>query len=289
MRRSIAVIAAAVAFAAGGIVLVSCTDTNIKTEDSALPYETKVDFAETTVVTEPPEPPLVLLEEAKEYMAKNPDYAGRCWIPGVFDEIIVQSEDNDYYLNHSFEKKETQAGTVFADYRDILDTRKRSDNVVLYGHNQKDGTMFGNLDYYKWNKNYFKSQPLIYYNTPYNERVYKIVSVFLINAMPEDDNGNVWNYHDQINLRDEGKFNDFVSQFTKRSLIKTGVDVQYGDKFITLSTCSTEFDNSRLVIIGREVREGESTEVDMSKFEINDNPLYPAVWYKYNGGSYVEE
>ncbi len=260
-------------------------------EPVSVTYETKVETAETTIVTtEEPEPPLVLLPEAEERLGTYEHYAGWISIPGIVDEPVVQYTDNAYYLDkNSATQQYDVGGAIYADFRCVLDTRKRSENIVLYGHNQKDGTRFGQLDFYKWNPlTYYKKQPVISYNTAYDEREYKIFAMFIINTKEEHDTRPLFDYHNYIELDDDARFNEFVEQCRKRSLVITDVDIQRDDHFLTLSTCSTEFDESRFVIVAREVREGESSEVDVSTAKTNTNPLYPAIFYKYNGGSYIE-
>lgn len=287
-KKNIALIMSAVILASSALALSGC---KAETEEVTEVYTPKVETSvETTIVTtEPPEPPLVLLPEAEERLQEYEHYAGWINIPSVVDEPVVQYTDNDYYLNRDPKQQKNVAGSIYADFRCLLNTRKRSGNIVLYGHNQKDGTRFGQLDFYKWNPlGYYKQQPLIYFDTAYEKRTYKICSMFIINTKPEHDTRPLFDYHNYIDLTDEARFNEFVDQIKKRSLVITDVDIEYGDRFITLSTCSTEFANSRFVIIGREVREGESTEVNTSAAVKNDNPLYPEIIYKYQGGSYRE-
>lgn len=255
-------------------------------------YTPKVETSvETTIVTtEETEPPLVLLPEAEERMERYEHYAGWINIPGIVDEPIVQYSDNDYYLNRNPDQQKDVAGSIYADFRCLLNTRKRSGNIVLYGHNQKDGSRFGQLDFYKWNPlTYYQQKPVVYVDTAYEKRVYKICSMFIINTKPEHDTRPLFDYHNYIDLTDEARFNEFADQIKKRSLLVIpDVDIEYGDRFITLSTCSTEFESSRFVIVARELREGESAEVDTSTAKVNDNPLYPEIIYKYQGGSYRE-
>ena len=287
-KKNIALIMSAVILASSALALSGCKS---EPEEVTEVYTPKVETSvETTIVTtEPPEPPLVLLPEAEERLNEYEHYAGWINIPTVVDEPVVQYSDNDYYLNRDPKQQKNVAGSVYADFRCLLNTRKRSGNIVLYGHNQKDGTRFGQLDFYKWNPlGYYKQQPLIYFDTAYEKRTYKICSMFIINTKPEHDNRPLFDYHNYIDLTDEARFNEFVDQIKKRSLVITDVDIEYGDRFLTLSTCSTEFEGSRFVIIGREVREGESTEVNTSAAVKNDNPLYPEIIYKYQGGSYRE-
>ncbi|MBQ4310380.1 MAG: hypothetical protein II773_02175, partial [Oscillospiraceae bacterium] len=66
------------------------------------------------------------------------------------------------------------------------------------------------------------------------------------------------------------------------------VDINENDKFLTLSTCSTEWDSARHAIVARKLRSGETTDsIDITGFSKNPNPKWPAIYYKYNGGSYT--
>ncbi len=287
-NRRTAALVAAVLILASALV---CTSCQTKSEAVEAVYTPKVETVETTIVTtEEPEPPLVLLPEAEEKMAEYEHYAGWINIPTVVDEVVVQYTDNDYYIDKNAKTQNHDAGgAIYADYRCLLNTRKRADNIVLYGHNQKDGSRFGQLDFYKWNPlGYYKQQPLVYFDTAYEKRTYKIISMFVINVNAEDDTRPLFDYHNYIDFSDKARYDEFSDQITKRTLVNTGVDFEYGDKFLTLSTCSTEFDNSRFVIVARQLREDESADVDTSKAEKNSNPLYPAIFYKYQGGSYIE-
>lgn len=288
-RKTMIMIIAAVFSVA--LIATSCKENENDGDGTVtVPYTTKIETTPATT-TEETDPVLPLLPGVEERLAVNTDSAGWIYIPDVVDEEIVQRTDketgNEFYVYHDINGNKYEGGVIFADFRNILNGRKTSDNIILYGHNQKDNSRFGDLDKYKWNKNYYKTHPLITFSTNYVTRKYKIISVFITNVNPEDDNGNVFDYHNYIEF-DEDRYNDFIENVSKRSLIITGTDCQFGDRFITLSTCSTEFDPSRLVIVGREVREGESEDVDLSKFQINPNPKYPAVIYKYQGGTYVD-
>ncbi|MDE7294097.1 MAG: class B sortase [Oscillospiraceae bacterium] len=241
-------------------------------------------------VTEPVRVPLTLTPNAIELLAENPDTVGSVKIPGCVSEVVVKGTDNFYYLDHNFYGKKRQVGTCFADYRNNLDPYERSDNIILYAHNNKDGSMFGNLDYYRWNPAYWKDNPFVYFNTNYTEEIYVIVSSFVTNTLPDHDNGNVFDYQNYINFSENYSYDYFMDEITKRSQIITGIECTRDDVYLTLSTCSTEFDESRHVIVARKLRDNETTEsFDLSLFEKNSNPKWPAIYYKYNGGSYVEE
>ncbi len=75
---------------------------------------------------------------------------------------------------------------------------------------------------------------------------------------------------------------EYISEVDKRAFYKTGVDIQPGDSILTLSTCCYDFDSAKLVVVARQVRQGESTDVDTSKAVKNANPRYPQAWYDAN-------
>ncbi len=243
-------------------------------------------------IPEEERPPLVKSEAAEEMLAINPDYAGYIYIPDVLGEPIVQ-RDNEYYLKHNFYDQVRSVGTVFADENNVLNdySDKQSDNIILYGHNNRDGSMFGNLDYYKWDLKYWLKNPFIYYDNYYENYTYVIVSSFVTNTLPEHDDGNVFDYINYINFKDSGKytFESFKDEILKRSQFITGIDFDENDKYLTLSTCAYEWDEARHVIIARRLRAGETTDsIDTTGFYVNDNPKWPAIYYKFNGGSYTE-
>lgn len=236
--------------------------------------------------------PLTTLPFAEEMLGINADYVGYVSIPNRVNEAVVQAEDNDYYLKKNIYDQTRQCGTVFADFRDDVNNYAdlQSDNIILYGHNQRDGTMFGELDYYKWDYKYWLQNPYIYFDNQHEQYTYVIIASFVINTEPEHDNGNVFDYQNYINFDSDHSFEAFKKELDERSHFHTGIDYDENDKYITLSTCSYEWETSRHVIIGRRLRSGETTEnMDLSGFEVNSNPKWPAVYYKYNGGTYVEQ
>lgn len=235
--------------------------------------------------------PLITMPFAEEMLAINKDYAGYVSIPNCVNEAVVQAADNEYYLKKNIYDQTRSCGTVFADYRNVVNDYAdlQSDNIILYGHNQRDGTMFGEMDYYKWDAKYWLKNPFIYFDNKYEQSTYVIIASFIINTEPEHDNGYVFDYQNYINFNDDHPFDTFIKELNDRSHFHTGIDVNENDKFITLSTCSYEWEPSRHVIIGRKLRAGETTEnLDLSGFEVNSNPKWPAIYYKYNGGTYVE-
>lgn len=261
--------------------------TTVITPATTVPPETETE-AETT--TEPP--PLVTLASMEQLLADNPDTAGWIKVDGTYiDNVVVQTTDNEYYLDRNFYGEKSQPGTVFADYRCVVNdyNDKQSDNIILYGHNQRDGTMFGTLNKYKiktgstQNFDFYLEHPTFTFSNLYEEYTYKIIASFVIEVEPRQTrDGVIFDYHNYIRFGTKRPYQTFIDNVMERSAINTGVDVEEGDQFLTLSTCSNEFEPSRFVVIGRRVRDGESPEVDTSKASINENAKEPDLNFIYN-------
>lgn len=208
-----------------------------------------------------------------EYLkSKNPNTVGYLTMSGVdVYEPILQAEDNSYYLTHAFDGTENKAGAVFLDYRAEISADRQSDMLVLYGHNQRDGTMFGNLKHYKRDVDFYKRNPFITFETEYGSQKYVIFGFFVTNTLAKhDSNGEVFHYHDYPELYSEEVYTWYMEQVAKRNEIISPIDVTYGDKFLVLSTCSNEYSGSRFVVMARKLRPGESvSEIDVSDTRLN--------------------
>ncbi len=211
----------------------------------------------------------------------NKDF--KCWlvVPGADVSLpVVQTNNNDKYLKTGFKGGYLAAGTLFIDcYNKSPFTKDQ--NTVIYGHNMRDGSMFGSFRKYQ-NVNTYKKNPMIYIYTPKEKYIYKIISVYLTNADPKEDNGYVLSY--TFKNISENSFASYLEEIEKRSFYHTGVDVQSTDKILTLQTCDrTVLKNGRLIIVARLIREGESEAVDISKVSVNNNIKYPNAWYAKKG------
>ncbi len=223
-----------------------------------------------------------------EYLAKfsklyeaNPDIAAWLKIDDtIVDYPVMQADDNDKYLRHDFYLNYKEHGVPFLDFR--VKSGQSNINHIVYGHNMRDGQMFGVLPSYR-DLSYYRSHPVIHFDTVYEEAQWKIFGVFITNTLPE--HGDVFQYHNFVSPRNSAEFDWFVDEVKKRSFIDTGVDVQSDDTLLTLSTCTYEFTEARFVVVARKVREGEDATVDVTQAKAVDNPLMPGIWYKLFGGS----
>ena len=203
-------------------------------------------------------------EKMSEVYTLNEDSAGWIKIDGtVIDYPVMQTpRDEQYYLNRDFDGKYSAYGCIIADTdsvigsgtaaEDYTDGTRPSTNIILHGHNMKNGTMFGGLDKYR-DKGYEKSHPIIKFSSLYEDREYEICSVFLSQVYKKNQT-DVFKYYQFFNAESEDEFNDFYENIKKLAMYDTGVTASYGDEFITLSVCAYHVDNGRLVVVGKRIR-----------------------------------
>ena len=170
----------------------------------------------------------------KKILEENQNTVGWIKIEGTkIDYPVVKYTDNEYYLKHDFKNNLNSAGWIFMDYQNNFNDQ----NIVLYGHNRKDGSMFGSLkmlfddEFYKDHKNeilFIKENEIIRY------------SIFSVYKVVKTDSYNSTNF---ISLEEK------VKEFKNRSIIHFDFDVSDISQVITLSTC--DYNNSyRLVVHG---------------------------------------
>lgn len=181
-----------------------------------------------------------------EYLHEiNEDVAG--WIYCEDTPIsypFLQSEDNNYYLYRLVDGTQNPSGSLFLDFRNQFDM---SDwNSIIYGHNMNDGTMFACLNEYK-KQEYYEEHPVMYLLIP--EKKYKVELIAGIMARAD---ATFYDFPVPEDRREE-----VVQGWLEDSIFETHAEIQPDDRFVTLSTCTYEFDNARFVVIGvlREMEE----------------------------------
>jgi sortase B len=180
-------------------------------------------------------PEEVLINE-QELRKINTDY--RLWMKINNTNInypVVQGKDNSYYLDHDFQHIKGKVGTVFIDYRNDIE---KSRNIVIYGHNMNDGSMFHDLVKYK-DEDFFKANSEIIITLDNRKYKYKIFSVYVTKSTD--------NYFKLV-FNSDKEFENYLNDAMNKSSINSDIKAGSGDKIITLSTCSYEFDDARTVI-----------------------------------------
>lgn len=191
------------------------------------------------------EKPVMLPQYAGLY-EENKDLVGWLSIDGMkIDYPVMQNEDDKYYLHRDFYGNDSKYGCLYVREQADLDA---GTNFIIYGHNMKDGSMFGDLDLYV-KESFFKEHPTVSFDTLYEERTYKIVAVFRSQIYNVDDE--VFKYYQFYEADTQEEFEDFYGNIKALSLYDTGVEAEFGDTFLTLSTCAYHVKDGRLVVVAK--------------------------------------
>lgn len=181
-------------------------------------------------------------ENTIDLSSLNKDFV--CWINienTNIDYPVVQSDDNSYYLHRDIYGNYLYSGTTFLDYRDDY---KDSKNLIIYGHNMKNTTMFSELEKFK-KKDFFNSNPTITLTDKNKERYYSAFAVLLVDE----------NFGYTIpDFKNDDEYSKFLNKVCNESIFKVKNKPTVSDQIITLSTCSYEFKNARTVILCKEIK-----------------------------------
>lgn len=206
-----------------------------------------------TIVYAIPTPPPVQ-ESFSALLALNPETVGFLTIGDLITLPVAQRQnDNEFYLKHNFEGAESQQGCLFLDGINRLTLSDKL--LIVYGHNMKNGTMFGRLTNYEF-KSVMSKYAVISFDTIYENRQYIPFACFALTADSSEAS--------YMELRKfqftQSQFDDYVAQLRKWSLLDIPVDVQYGDDVLLLVTCNYSVDDGRFCVAFRKLRDGESPE-----------------------------
>ena len=215
---------------------------------------------------------------ARNY-AVNQDLVGMLRIKGLgLETLILQRPDDDYYLYRDFYHQRSRYGYPFAKADSVLGRDYLSKNIIIYGHNTHDKLIFNKLEEYTDPATFIK-YPIVTLDTLYATSKWKIFAVMLTNANPQDDNGRYFDYlYSEFNSNDH--FMSVVNGVRQRSMIHTGVDVNENDRILMLYTCYRyQFNSGRLVVVARQLREGESELIDPAQVWYDSSAYFPAAYY----------
>ena len=211
---------------------------------------------------------------------------------GAINNPVMQTTDNDYYLDRDFWCEYDKAGTLYFDYRNDLNMGAVNRNLIIYGHNIKSGLMFSRFNrLVSGDVTRARQLTTLSLDTLYDQRTYKVFAVAVFNV--HEDEGPVFNYL-RTRFSSEKDFLTFVSEIRRRSLYTFGdVDVQEGDELLVMSSCTnrreSHLKDGRVAVFARRVREGEEVTVDVTKTVKNDNVLMPMAWYENQGLTVPED
>lgn len=171
--------------------------------------------------------------------AENPDVVGWIYCEGTpIDYLVVQGEDNDYYLHRSYDGAYSTSGTIFIDANNqagLMDC-----NTIIYGHHMKNGSMFASLEAWA-DQEFYEEHPVVWYLTP--DRDYRIVLQSGYTTSAHSETYTIY--------PDPGEeFDRYVEEVLAGSDFQPLLQPEGTGKYVLLSTCAYVFDDARYVLFG---------------------------------------
>lgn len=216
-------------------------------EESTVPPETAI----------PPETRPEILSIFADMAEENPDMVG--WISiedtKINYPLMYTPDEPEKYLHQDFQGNFSIGGLPFIEEDCSLDPV--SDNLLIYGHNMANGTMFHTLMNYE-QKNFWEEHPTIQLSTLYEQKEYEIVAALYDRIYFQTDT--CFKFYQFLDAADEEEYDQAIAYFKEHALYDTGVTASYGDKLITLVTCAYHVDNGRFLVVAKEVGEPEAVQ-----------------------------
>ena len=151
---------------------------------------------------------------------------------------------------NKFDKEYTDYGCPYMS--ESCDVNKPSDNLIVYGHHMKNGTMFSDLERFK-KKEFWEEHKTFRFDTLYVKQTYEVIAVFKTAVYTGSENE--FKYYQFVDAAVQEQFDGYIQRAKEKAFYDTGVSAEYGDKLITLSTCEYSGQNSRLVVVAKKVTE----------------------------------
>lgn len=190
-----------------------------------------------------------ILDEYKTLYSLNKKLIGWVKIDDTYiDYPVLQTSNNEYYLDHNFDQEKDKNGSIFLDKDcNIL---QRNTNLILYGHHMQSGRMFGQLVKYS-SEDFYKEHKYIQFDTIYEKGTYEVMFVFRSRIYEESEI--VFKYYQFLDANSDTEFNSYMKEMAEMSLYDTGVTAEYGDHLLTLSTCDYYTDYGRFVVVAKKL------------------------------------
>ncbi|MDO4816158.1 MAG: class B sortase [Bacillota bacterium] len=190
-----------------------------------------------------------LLDEYAALYQENYDTIGWLKIEGTnIDNVVMYAPHiqekylrTDFYGNHS-----TRGCLYIAENCDIF----KSDNIIIYGHNMSDGSMFGTLNYYA-DEDFYQTHKTFSFDTIYEKQTYEVVAAIKTEIPPEGEE--CFRYYEYTGKNDADMFRQYVDFINENKLYSTGVELQEGDSILTLSTCAYHTEQGRFIVVARKI------------------------------------
>lgn len=191
-----------------------------------------------------------IVDKVKELKTENEDI--RAWIKIDDTNInypVVQATDNDYYLYRNYKKENSNYGSIFIDKNSNIEDV--NSNIIMYGHNMKDGSMFKDLLKYT-DEEYYNKHKYIEFVTDKTTGKFEIIASFKSRIFYKKEE-NVFRYYNCTNFSNEEDYNYYINNCKKISFYDTGLSASYGEQIITLITCEYSTENGRMVVVAKKI------------------------------------
>lgn len=158
------------------------------------------------------------------------------------------NENGEYYIHRDYDEQYSAAGLPFIDSNCIIEPA--TDNLIIYGHNMNSGSMFHDILKYAEQEFYDKHKTFTF-DSIYDDGTYEVIAAFYGQILPEESDE--FKYYEFVNAGNEKEFLDYVKNVQAMSVVDTGVNVEYGDKLLTLSTCAYHVRDGRFAVVARKI------------------------------------
>ena len=212
--------------------------------------ESKEQYQQLEQLIEAPQNPAdSAMTSAQKYQSiydQNNDFIGWIYIPdtALSYPVMQTPAKPEYYLRRNFEGKYSVRGVPFVDYRCTLDF---SDNTIVYGHNMMNGTMFSVLESYS-KESFWQTHRYIGFDTMNGYGTYAVVLCARIDLRNTD-----FNYIDTIDFSDAEEFDSYIAKINETAFYETDIELSFGDKLLLLSTCQSNYDDGRYIVIAKKI------------------------------------
>lgn len=219
-------------------LILSAADTEEMTESTTIP-----------AATEPR-----MLEKYTALYEQNPDFYGWIKIEGTKIDypVMYTPQEPEKYLHTDFDNQYSYSGVPFMEDTCTPD----SDNMIIYGHNMANGTMFRDLIQYE-KQSFWELHPQIQFDTLFEEQTFEVVAAFYDRVYYKSED--VFKFYQFIDAEDKLEFDNAVDQFRKKAIYDTGIIPEYGEQLITLVTCAYHTDNGRFVVVARRIPDAQNS------------------------------
>ena len=185
-----------------------------------------------------------------ELQKENPEVVGWLEIEGTnISYPVCQTDNNDYYLTHSYKKEKVTGGSLFLD-KDY-DFTIPSSNLLIYGHRNTKGLLFEDLIKYQ-DEDFYNDHKTIRFTTGTEDSTYEVMAAFNSRVYYQNEQ-NVFRYYYFVNAENKSEYDEFVENCKKESIYDTGVTAEYGDQLLTLSTCEYSQKDGRFAVVARKI------------------------------------